>query len=194
MSTFLIEPDAHGNFDSQYPIHLEGRVSPQEFNYIIQNANQFMHKRHKLGKRIIIHQMLLMVGFMIALGLIVWTAINLRNTLFAILAPTAYCIVYVFISVAYFFWMRKQGAKIIQELRSFIETNNQQIFYSRGVQFLVRTKMLYGYRRRIEHVYLEIVVSTNNQQIQQPPIYQQQVENQPLMKMYPQTVQPQYYG
>lgn len=200
MSTFVIESDAYGNFDSQYPIHLQGLVSPQEYSYIIQGATSILKKRRRIAITCVIFQWILMLLMFAAVFGAVWGIIRLGNVPFIFLSPIVILFIYVFVIVCSVFWVIQKNRRLLTQLRNFIESNNQQFFISRGVQFLVKTRTIYGYRRRTEHVYLEVIVNPNasggSRGIQQPVIQQQPVyyhSNMEMEKSYSQKMQPFYY-
>jgi hypothetical protein len=135
---------------------------------------------------------------------VVWGGVTSNIVALSVILPLTVFLVYVFIIISSIFWMRSKYKRFLTELRNFIESNNQQCFLSRGVQFLVKTRIVYGYKRRFEHVYLEVVVNPNAsgssgggmQQplLQQQPVFQPTYQsNMATGKSYPQTVQSQYY-
>lgn len=205
MSTYVIETDGQGKFDSQYPLHLQGLVTPQEYHYLIEQANYFMAKR---TKSVVVFVLLMFcyvfIFFGAAAGGMAAAATTLKSYLLALIPIASMCILMA-LWIITIFAMQRRSAKILANLKNFIEMQNQQIFLPRGVQFLVKSS---GYRTRMEHVYLEVLVSPNairsgsgiqstqpviqQQQIYQPPpnIYQPNVV---LNKTYPQpTSQFQY--
>lgn len=208
MSTYVIETDGQGKFDSQYPLHLQGLVTPQEYHYLIEQANYFMAKR---TKSVVVFVLLMFcyvfIFFGAAAGGMAGIAATQKFYLMAII-PIASMFILMALWIITIFAMQRRSAKILANLKNFIEMQNQQIFLPRGVQFLVKSRV-YGYgKRRMEHVYLEVLVSPNairsgsgiqstqpviqQQQIYQPPpnIYQPNVV---LNKTYPQpTSQFQY--
>lgn len=207
MSTFVIESDAKGHFDSQYPIHLQGLVSPQEYNYLIQGASRFLKQRRSVSIIFTIIQIISVITMIGALFAMFWFLYNVTAFTVAIVGISLF---YVFIFIISTIWKRSKQKRYLTELKNFVESNNQQFFISRGVEFLVKTRITFGYKTYMEHVYMEVVVSPNKSgsnggmqpfiqqqqsDIQQPLLYNQpNVYNQSNMeKSYPQKEQPLYY-
>lgn len=204
MSTFVIECDAQGQLESQYPIHLQGLVTPQEFNYVIQGANSFLHKRRKLTIHFVIFHFVFMFLVMVFTLCVVWGSVYSGIVPLIVIFPSIVLLAYLSIIIGSIIWLRNKLRRVLEELRNFIETNNQQYFLSRGVQFLIKTRVVHGYNSRVEHVYMEVLVSPNasgsggmQPLVQQKPVIQQQPlnyqSNMGMGKSYSQKVQPQYY-
>jgi hypothetical protein len=197
MSTFKIESDAHsGEFDTQYPIHLQGLITPQEFAFIVQNANTYLKRAKSLLTWNIVSIVAISILYpVVVVGSTYFVMYQYGYISFLVIIALTSAI-YMITLFGGIFWFRKKQKTVMDELKTFVEYHNQQTFLPRGVQILVKyVAWMGGYNYNNLNVYLEVIVAPNAQRnvvqssptmVPQPVFVNQIPLNQPVLN----TVQP----
>lgn len=166
MSTFKIETNpSTGKFDDQYPIHLEGLVTQQEFAFIIEHSNSFLNHRRSTGIWfwVIMVTLSILSPFLILGGVYVFMAI-FRNIAIMLVGVVVLCAANVVVFIGSIFWIRNKFKKYLDDLKAFLEFHNQQTFIPKGVQFLAKSSYYGNYDCTNQNVYLEVIVASKDKQ------------------------------
>ena len=198
MATYTIEINNWTyEFDAQYPIILQNLVSPQEFNNIISQCNRYASKMKSAQRTNFILIFLSMILFFAALlvGILVPTFNLPRGGFpFTIFITLGIIVIYLIVIFSIVFRSRKKLNNLKSGIRSYLNQENQRNFIARGVQFLLKERMVAGNKTAFMVPYIEVVVASqmnNTQMYQQQPTYQQPTYQQPTYQQ--QEYQPNNY-
>lgn len=136
----VVELDSTGNFDTTFPLCLQGYLSPQEYQFVIHKASEAQAKNYEtIGMGMILLVVVMFIFFTINVGvafLIVWA---FRHSPVKILLSVGVQVMLVFLlGLAVVLGTKKRQLSITQEFNNEMELYNQNTLQQRGL--LVRSR------------------------------------------------------
>jgi hypothetical protein len=192
-------------FDSQYPIHLQQyNITPQEYQQTVGKLNSLLQTVQSQNTKglilslgifmtsilLVIVTLPLIIGVIIA-GIIVGALTRMWVIMIVALAIGAPCLLlmpFAFIGglipmLVNVFKMFFRAQETEAKVKKILEEDNQKLYYPKGVQFMLKSNVIY-HRKHTQTIWkIEIYANPNQvqqmQQMQQKPQYSQQVVKAP---------------
>lgn len=152
----VAELDSTGNFDTTFPLCLQGYLSPQEYQYVIHKGNEAEARNQKAKVRgTILLSTTMLIFFSINAGvafLIAWAFHNIPVII--ILAVIAQVVIIIILGALIAWITKKRQLSIIQEFKNELDLYNQTTLHQRGLKVRSRRE---GPSEN-ESVYIEFLV------------------------------------
>eukprot|EP00005_Dracoamoeba_jomungandri_P004817 CAMPEP_0174250448 /NCGR_PEP_ID=MMETSP0439-20130205/612_1 /TAXON_ID=0 /ORGANISM="Stereomyxa ramosa, Strain Chinc5" /LENGTH=202 /DNA_ID=CAMNT_0015330521 /DNA_START=202 /DNA_END=810 /DNA_ORIENTATION=- len=155
----------YGDFDDTYPMPLNGLVSQQEFDDLIYGCNQIYSGQRTCQWIYIICLLCFIAVYGGALGIGIWILLDYFVFYAYIAFICIWTVVYAVVVIGMAYGVRMYNRKLFQKTKKFLAGENRN-FAARGVQFVVKENLVYGWYRRsaFRRVWLEVYFGEPQQQ------------------------------